>query len=491
MIEHRTEGNPSWSRWLLRATAYSFVALVLARGVGILRSAALARILGPETFGTYSIVVSFLFSMLVFSSFGLPTVGAKFISEKGRTRREQGGVLSAVGLLSLGFGILLGGLVLLVSKVLADDLYHKPDLLIPLIIMAGVVPLQTLFRVGLSFLQGFKNIKLMSALTVVEALVSAVVISVFAYVARLQGAVFAWAVAGTVSIGFVTFTVMREMKRNRVHLAWPSRALFRRIFSFALPAFLAGCMVTPVYWFGDSLLSVHHGFVPVGWMAIARTLGQVALFVPAAVQIPLLPLVSESSHDDMAKEFSRVLQVNWLLSLWIALFIGLSGRYLVPFVYGEDYSGANSVVFLYSVTIFLIAICGINSSVLVGTGRIWQGFGLNLCWAILFVVSAYLAVPMWGVHGLLVSYLASYFLFAVAVLAYVKNRLMIRMPMLRGYVVYSIVFISSAWYVVVSFDGYGYLMGSFLILTLGGIGGLFLFLPPDYRSRIMHGTTNK
>ena len=422
--------------------------------------------------------------MMTFSTFGLPAVGAKFLAEKDRSHHNRGQVLSTVWLFAFIFSGILSGTILLIAKFLSSKVYHNPGLLLPLTLSAGVLAFQTLQRTGLSFLQGFMNIRLMSLLRFLEAFIRSLAIGLLAYKWGLVGAVSAWLITGAVSLGITIYSVGREMKKNSVHYAWPSLVIIKQIFSFTLAAFLASILVAPLYLFGDTLLSRHYGFIPVGWISIARTLCQIILFIPIAIRAPLIPLVSKSNFEGLEKRFNQVLQLNWLVALWVTITLGVCAKWLVPLIYGEEYKDAFSVVFFYSIAVFIIAISGINSSILIGTGLIWQGFAFNLFWAILFAITAYIVIPIWGIQGLLGTYIASYLLFTIAVLIYVEKKLALHVPLLGPFILYTIIVFTAGYVVALHFEGYIYLLSVILFMSMVVVSGWFFLLPSGYRYKI-------
>lgn len=469
------------ARWLIQGTIWSLAALVLIRAAGLARSVILARTLGPSTFGSYSIVISFLFTAMVLSAFGLPKACAKFIAEKGGDRKAQGEVLSAVWLISLLISAAIGLAVFVLSDAFASGIYREPSLSLPLALVGIILGLLTLYEVGLSTLQGFKEVRVRAAIVTIGGIVSVFVVGLLAYLKGLNGAMNGWLIASAVSLGLVIVAIARQMSKAQVRLARPSTAMVRMILGFSLLAFLAGSLAIPVYLYGDTLLARSDGFVVVGWMGVARSVGQLALLIPTAVAIPLLPMISENSLNRVKGTFSRIFRVNWFLALWISVLVGSSAKWLVPMLYGEPYAAASLVVYIYCIAAFLMAVASIYSSLLIGTGRIRQGFLLNSLWAFVFVVLSTFAIPRWGVNGLAATYVISYLLFALALAAYAEKGFHIVIDAPGRLVLTSLVLILGGYVTLTRSDDGLYLGALFLLIILGGAGSWLIVFPSDSR----------
>ena len=391
-----------------------------------------ARWLGKDEFGVYSIVISVQAVVFLLASFSMGTAIAKHVSEY-RSRDEAKAMSFAksglvfVLILAAGVGVVYA----LLAHVIGSTLYDEPTMVDIIPYSALVVFSLSLFTTSLGVVQGCQRFGLMVVMQVSSPLLSLVAILVLLPAMGVQG----------VFIGFFSAQVLVSVvclaALNRTGFRFLSAGLdlgreshvVSKLGSFALPAVLGSVMVTPVFWLGNTELTLSTGFEAMGLFAVAFVFFQSLMVIPNAIAVPMMPRVSELSVEkkEEIERLVRKMMRTLSIGLFPLLFAGaLLSEFLVETLYGASYSAASEAVYLMVATVYFYSLGSVIGTIIVGLGKMWLGFALNILWAVMFLVAVVLAVPMEGVNGLAISYAASYGLFLIPVLWASQTRLKIK-----------------------------------------------------------------
>jgi len=409
---------------MINGTTISLFSLVFVKGVNLVRTMIVARLIPSFDFGLFSLLFSFFYLALNIAVFGFPATSARFIASLGDRQDKVWVFLFNLYFLALSFAFIVGIGVIALADFIALRVYREPGLSLPLRWMGGAIFFQSLFAVNLAILQGFSLYFQRSVLEMIDSLISFGVMVFLVSRFSFLGAALAFCLGGIVSFLISSLVILAKVKfRERLtKISILDKGVVRKIIGFAFPLFLTTTSIYLFYWAGDVLLKQYSSHVEqVGWMYIARSLGQIILFLPAAMCIPLLPVVStDNRKSDLIGNF---LQVSWLFSCFVGIVIGATSKILIPLLFGNNYSAASYAVFLYSVASIPMAMTtSIFSTILTGRGFTWPLMALNIVWGCIFILLAYLLLPFLEIEGMMYAYLVSYGLLATMVVLFMKKQ---------------------------------------------------------------------
>ncbi|UCF95105.1 MAG: oligosaccharide flippase family protein, partial [Desulfobacterales bacterium] len=160
---HEAEAGPA------RQTARGTLQIMIGHGFqlicGYIIIVVLARVLGPEDYGVYGVIMSVLLWVEFSSTLGIPQTMAKLIPESGADahRLEQ----TVVGL-TLGISLFVFALFILAAPIVAN--LFKMSGTAPLFRLAAVdIPFFTLYCVGSEILGGRRQFTLVSSRLIIYA----------------------------------------------------------------------------------------------------------------------------------------------------------------------------------------------------------------------------------------------------------------------------------------------------------------------------------
>jgi len=382
----------------------------------------LARYLGPKEYGLYALVLSLVGIVAGVSNLGQNAALQKFLPEYALKDPRRGGAILAdtVILVSGALAGFCAGFYFL-SGWIATAIYHDASLTHVFQFSALLVLALSLFNLASSAVAGLQDFKAYSFAMIVRGAAFLGLGWLGVWLLGLYGALL-----GQVLASFFGLVLLTVPALKMIHTRFPgavrpafSASILKEIFNFGLPALLASLLVSPAYWWANTLLARHAGFEQVGLFGVAFALAQLIMLVPSNLSIPAVSFMSEVHARDNSSEFSGLVSTNlrlvWVLTLPLAVGCALFASPAITLLFGTRYEGATTLVLLMSIAALLMVINSVIGSAIAGSGRMWNGFLLNLFWLAVFLPLGTFSIPRWGAAGIALTYVVSYFLFTVAV----------------------------------------------------------------------------
>jgi antigen flippase len=398
----------------------------------------LARYLGPKEYGVYTLVLSLINIVVGVSPLGQNTALQKFLPQYSVKDPARGGAIMA-NTVTLVSGVLAGlcTAFFLASRWIASAIYHDASLARVFQFSALVVLSLSLFNLASSVTAGLQDFRSYSRAMIVSSAAFLGFSWLGVWLLGLYGALLGELLASLLGL-ILLATRARSLTRQRFPGAFRpqfSGGILKEIFSFALPALLAGLLVPPAYWWANTLLARHAGFEQVGLFGVAFAIYQLILLVPSTVSTPAVSFMSES-HTMGREQFSTLVGTNvrliWALTLPLAVSFTLFSPVIVRAVFGWSYQGAAPLASIMSYVALVVAVGGVIGNAAAGAGRMWHAFGINGLWLVAFVVAAALVIPRWGALGLATAFLLSYLFLGGVFWAYARFALRAKYDHSRG-----------------------------------------------------------
>jgi O-antigen/teichoic acid export membrane protein len=228
----------------------------------------------------------------------------------------------------------------------------------------------------------------------------------------LRGGIIAVVISEGVRSFFAFLTILQIFKREsmRFNFKW-SKENFKILTNFSFPAYLSGILVMPVTWWSYSqVASKMNGNAQMGLFSAADQWRAVILFVPHAIGIIALPMLSEAVGRLNKRGFVQTVRMNLFSVIFSSVMISIGiilGRNIILSFYGNDYLQAGDVILFLTFAAIIQSINAILGQVIAGLGKMWFGVLLNFSWAVAFVVGLSKLFPQVA-FGLAQTYLLAY-----------------------------------------------------------------------------------
>lgn len=382
----------------------------------------LARCLGPKEYGVYVLVLSVVGIVAGVSNLGQNAALQKFLPEYALKDPSRGGAILANTLILVS-GVLASvcAAFYFLSGWVASIVYHDPSLTAVFRFSALLILLLSLFNLASSAAAGLQSFHAYSIAMIASGAASLALGWLGVCLLGLYGALL-----GQLLASFLGLILLIAPSTKIIRARFPgsvrptfSISILKEIFDFALPALLAGLLVSPAYWWANTTLARHGGFIQVGLFGVAFALAQLIILVPSNLSTPAVSFMAEVHARDNAAEFSGLVCTNlrlvWILTLPLAFGCALFASPIITLLFGTRYEGAATLVLPMSLVGLLMVMNNVIGSAIAGSGRMWNGFLLNFLWLACFFPIGALMIPRWGAAGISLTFLVSYSLFTVAV----------------------------------------------------------------------------
>lgn len=385
--------------------AWTFATRVLMIFNSVAAGIIVARWLGAKGVGELAVINVAIATVVQVCSFGLPSANTYFISQDQKQLRTA-------ALNSLLFALFIGSLLALGLSYLAE---LRPDwfgfVSANLIRIASVsIPAQLITLIGLNVLLAVGKIREFNVLDLVGqsfVLINALIALIVLRQGLATLVILNAAAALLVSACIVVLIVIAARKLARSQ--WrPDASLLARMIRYGIKfhiSILAGAII-----FRADLLVVNHFRGPdeAGVYSVATQFGMLLMLLPGVIATLLFPRVT--AEQDARGETTALVTRYTALATFCCCLAAVPFSFLLPWVYGDEFSEATRLLLILLPGVFLIGV----ESVLV---QHFNALGLPriipVYWIVTLVVNLVLVfafVPRLGAQGAAIASTISYML---------------------------------------------------------------------------------
>lgn len=397
---------------LIKGGAWLTLANVVSKLASALVLPVLARLLGPEALGIYSIVFSLAQSAQSFSSVGADIAMHRNGAQYKTIGTEAVGRLFGVGLALICLVSAVTGLgIWLFREPLAQHWLGQPNVTPWLGAAAILIVVQPFSNIPLLFLASLQDFRAYALRTSVEMIVTSAFTALLAWKWGLYGAILGLVIAEIVQIPWSYFVAKPVLKARGIRLRFDrfwqeSRSILKFGFPYYFGNTLLGSLVgLPLM----GLVSQYGGLEELGYLRVAQSMASLIGFIPSAIAPAAISYLSASSVGD--QESHQYLKSVHLRSVWILLLIPIcSVCLLIPnilnILYGSAYQEANILSVLSLWISLLVGVTSVLVQYLLAEGHTVKISWISTLGIVFFVVSAFLLVPGYQALGFLMAQIA-------------------------------------------------------------------------------------
>ena len=402
-----------------RLAGGAFWALIAALGTNfgnLLTGIILAHILGKYTYGQYGMLRTTLNMFIIFSSFSLGATATKYVAEyrtkdKEKVGRIIGLSLITVSLLSISFFLIC----YFGADVLAVKSLNSATMAPSLKIGAWMILFAVLNSVLTGILSGFESFSSIAKINFGGAILLVVSSIVGAKFWNLSGALVSLSIylAGMILISI--YFLYKELKFYDISIYYKN--CFQELstlWRFSLPTTLGGILVTPVLWFGSTMLvKSPAGYDGMAGFDVINQWKMAVLFIPGILGRIVLPILSNLNGGEQKQDYFKVVKINLIINVGAAIFVAMLLSLASPYIlklYGDKFTEYTLPFIIMMVGVVFYAANTIIGQIILSKGLAWWGCLMNIFWAIIFLIANYYFVSLQhlGVIGIAWAFLISY-----------------------------------------------------------------------------------
>lgn len=463
-------------RELIDGFKIQFLAKLLSVIGGGLLLAALARLLGPESYGLFMLALTIFGSFQMISRFGIPASAGRYVAEFEEESPEQiPHIVRFSLLLNLGLlGVIC--LVVLLSYQYIIGLVGEPDLSRFLLVGTVFLVLGSIQTYISKLLQGFEAFRVEGAMRVTEPL-ARLVFSLGLVVGGfgVLGAYLGYIVSSmlTIALGAVyLFHRIREFSGEGDTPPMES-GLRRRIAEYSVPLVATNSANVLDKRIDTLLVGAFLSPVEVGFYVISDRVVKFVETPMSALGFTISPMFGSEKAAGNIDRISRIYEVSLMNTLLLyvpaAAGIILVAEPMVRLVFGSEYAGATIVIQVLGLYVVFKAVTKLTDNGLNYLGRARDRAVFRGVTAVLNVALTVALIPVFGVAGAALATVISYGIYTGANLYIVSLELELRPAYLLKQLL--IIGLITAAMSAVVFTLNGYISGWATLLLVVGVGG--------------------
>lgn len=397
-----------------RGVAWSLVGTAAGRGITLLATIVLARMLGPASYGRWGVIQSTIGAAAALAGFGATLTATKQVAQHRNTTPEAAAGRAVLALVVAGAGGLLGATILILGADPFANLMFPGASLGPLIRLgAGALAFGILGGAQVGVLIGLEAFPSACVVTLVRGVAMAFGVIAGALMFGVAGAVAAGCVGELAGATAGYVVTRRACRRSGLHLylrlAWRERSTLWR---FSLPAFVAAASVAPAMWLAQvALMHRPGGVVQAGYFAFGYRWYLFVMFFSstiAPVGLTVLSNLRSTATPATHAHFLRVaIGINLAVVAPLALGVVLLAPLLCRFA-GPGYAAATPTVVVLAVTCVFGALNNALSQAALSLDRIRAWVISDIALAVTLGALAVCLAPGLGSLGVALAYLAGY-----------------------------------------------------------------------------------
>jgi O-antigen/teichoic acid export membrane protein len=383
-------------------TSWLLTEKILRLFVGLFVGIWVARYLGPEQFGLFSYVQSFVGLFTTIATLGLDGIVVRELV-KNENRRDE--ILGTAFYLKL-FGALMVLILLAVTiSFMSNDHYTN--------IFIFIVASATLFQ-SFNVIDFYFQSKVLSRYVVFANIISLFISSLVKITLILYEApliAFVWTVlfdSIVLALGFIYF--YSKNLAFKFQLFKFNKLTAINLLQDSWPLVLSSIVIT-IYMKIDQIMIMNMlDAQSVGQYAAAVRISEAWYFIPMAVSSSLFPAIINAKKQSEELYYSR-LEKLYNLMVWVAISVALPMTFLsdwvVHLLYGNQYSQSGNVLMIHIWAGLFAGMGAVTSSIVIVNNKQKNGIIATVSGAIINIVLNFLMIPYYGIQGAAIATMIS------------------------------------------------------------------------------------
>ena len=393
---------------LSSSSARTFLIRALTIAVQVPTSILVARILGVEGKGLYTLltVLPWIVSYVVMG--GTDTATTYFLSSRRAGLRSL--VVQGVALCLLFSAVTVPVYIYLIVPHVFGEL--SPVLLL---VSFALIPLALARYYALSLLLGQEKVSLFNYQYMLSSVLVFALIAIFGVLNKsLPYILGSFAAGNLLALPFALYWIKRPggsgQKIIQAGNELRGLGLLKACFSYGWRGHLGGILVTLNQRLDIFILGALSNPREVGLYSVAVALAEVIWHVPMSVHLNFFPRVSALGSAEGAGKLPRAVRMTLLLSSGIAMILLLLGRPVVWLLFGADFIPAVDSLLILLPGVVAAGIAQVFESYFAGVNkRSYQTYSVGMAFVV-GVILCIIWIPKYGAFGAAAATTASYFL---------------------------------------------------------------------------------
>lgn len=407
-------GDGSLWRRLFGGVKWNIVEAVTVAAGNLAATVIVARLLGLDDFGAYSIIRSTVYMMASVAGLGFGITATKYVAElrnTNSTRLEN--ILGLCAAIVAGTAACFAAVLLMFAPQIAAYSLNAPQITEQLRIAAFYIFFVTAngFQVGI--LVGFEAFSFLAKINLVQVFASLATAFLLTWFLGLTGAALALGASALISFVCHNLAVRRELARYKIRIRFTGLWQEKDVLSgFTIPAALASVYGAVAVWCGNAILVRQaDGLAQMALFTAAYNIRSLILFVPELMNRVATPILCNLVGENDKGNFSRLFLFDLAASAASATVVALALVATAPYflsLFGKDFLTGSAIVPAMAAMSVIEVVSNVLYQPLYSHGKLWWQLRVVICWSVAYLGMTYGLAEGYGALGLVYGYLAGH-----------------------------------------------------------------------------------
>jgi len=407
---------------IFTGSVFFLIGMIVSKVFSYLTRIVIARELGAESYGLFSLGLMIVGFFVVFSELGLGTGICRFISFY-RGKRDKAGIRETLSS-SLKFvtplSILLG-ILLFFSADFFAQFFNNPILSNYLKILSFLVPLTALSDVFLATILGFERIDYFTYhFSVIHKILQFSIIAISLYIFRAS--ILSVAFAYVISFFYLTLATFYIVNYKLVSKSKKSikkekkKGIIKELLLFSWPLLFVAFLGSILGWIDSFMIGYFENIENVGFYNSALPIAALLTVVTSMFSAIFLPVITKNYARQKYKEIRIISKQisKWYLFIVFPLFLLLiifPGT-AINFLFGQDFLPAETSLIILSFGFLFFGLSFASIKMLEMLKKTKYNLINLIIVAIIDVILNIILIPIYGISGAALATSISYLVYS-------------------------------------------------------------------------------
>jgi O-antigen/teichoic acid export membrane protein len=344
------------SKIALKNSGYNFISSLITKVGGLIFTIIIARLLLPELFGIYALILSIVAIISTFTNLGIDNTFLRYLSESlGKKEKSKSHTYFKFLLKLKSYLLIIIILVVLFSaKFISYTIYDKPLLFYPLIFSCLFIITESMNNFFGSFFAATKNLKPVPWLAFSNQ-ITRIIFAVLAVILlqdnfKVPGILLAFGLSGFLNILIIIYISYK--KNKEVYIGKSSNINKKQVLNYALSMSIVSISLV-VFTSIDTLMLGK--FVDAEYLGYYRAALSLVLTLSALFSVSgvLLPIFTQIHQGRFERGFQKVFRYLMIFAIPATIGIISISNYLIFVIYGNAYLPATFPLYFLALLIII------------------------------------------------------------------------------------------------------------------------------------------
>ena len=405
---------------IAKESTISFAGMGYGQFVRYLFTAILARLVGVQYLGIYSLGNAITNIASVLSKAGTDVGIMRYISMRDTEKDLESIKKDIRSTLKMGlvFSIIVMLIQILLSKWLAENVFEGTSLLrIVIVVYALSIPFTALMAIAMFATQGFQLLKYKVFVEYILNPTILIISMIFLYFAFSSESAIIIPTLLTGIVGFIVANYFLKKVAGVNILNIGKISFNKKILNYSLPIMFTVILGSLLHWMDIMMLGYFTNAETVGlYHPAVRTAGlqQSILIAFAGIFAPMFSKYF-AQNDSVGMDHIYKLVTRWILTLIVpVLLLLLLFSTKIMLLFGAEFLPSSNVLILLAIGASIFALFGLSGRALVVSGHQIINFYNALIVTSLNIILNIILIPKYGIIGAAIATLASMVILAIA-----------------------------------------------------------------------------